>query len=99
MRAFLRVAHGNANYPVDSGEQPADSNAPSSVEQPAETFTSMKTLTRWLELQGQTGGPPDLQRVREAVLVLTMTPTPRQEKSCHFALHGRCVNIGDHWRR
>ena len=79
MRSFWRPLSGEAKEPASSVEQPAASSAPSSVEQLAETFTSIKALKRWLDAQGEASSAPDLQRLRAAVLVLTKTPQPRRE--------------------
>ena len=40
------------NEPARSVEQPAASHVPSSVEQPADPFTSINALTVWLKAQG-----------------------------------------------
>ena len=45
MRAFLRPSSGEVNEPASSVEQPAESNARSTVEQPAQTFATIEALT------------------------------------------------------
>ncbi len=46
MRAFLLPSRGAVNEPASSVEQPDASNAPSSVEQPAHSFTSIHAVNR-----------------------------------------------------
>ena len=52
MRAFLLPSRGDANAPTRSVDQPAASQVPSSLEQPADPFTSINALTVWLKAQG-----------------------------------------------
>ena len=80
MRAFLRTSSGEARDPASSVEPPAENSAPSSGEQPAETFTSIAAVNRWLTVQGAACNTPDFQKLRAAVSVLTKTPNPRQEE-------------------
>ena len=68
MRAFLRTSSGEARDPA------------SSVEQPAETFSSIAAVNRWLTVQGAACNTPDFQKLRAAASVLTKTPNPRQEE-------------------
>ena len=62
-----RIRRGHAFY------------VPSSVEQPAETFSSIAAVNRWLTVQGAACNTPDFEQLRAAVLVLTKTQKPRQE--------------------
>ena len=80
MRAFLRTSSGEARDPASSVEHPAENIVPSSVEQPAETFSSIAAVNRWLTVQGAACNTPDFQKLRAAVSVLTKTPNPRQEE-------------------
>ena len=80
MRAFLRTSSGEARDPASSVEHPAENTVPSSVEQPAETFSSIAAVNRWLTVQGAACNTPDFQKLRAAVSVLTKTPNPRQEE-------------------
>ena len=80
MRAFLRTSSGEARDPRSSVEQPAENTVPSSVEQPAQTFSSIAAVNRWLTAQGAACSTPDLRKLRVAVSVLTKTPNPRQEE-------------------
>ena len=82
MRAFLRTSSGEARDPASSVEHPAENSVPSSVEQPAETFSSIAAVNRWLTVQGAACNTPDFQKLRAAVSVLTKTPNPRQEEVC-----------------
>ena len=68
MRAFLRTSSGEARDPA------------SSVEQPAETFSSIAAVNRWLTVQGAACNTPDFQKLRAAVSVLTKKPNPRREE-------------------
>ena len=51
----------------------------SSGEQPAESFTSIDAVSRWLKAQGEASSSPELQRLHAAVLVLAKKPQPRKE--------------------
>ena len=63
-------------------EPPAENSAPSSVEQPAETFSSIAAVNRWLTVQGAACNTPDLQKLRAAVSMLTKGVKPgRREVS------------------
>ena len=79
MRAFLLNSSGDPNVPEGRVEQPAESSAPCTVDQPAEVFTSIKALTRWLDGQVEIPMTPEHQRLRAAVSVLAKTSNPRQE--------------------
>jgi len=79
MRAFLRPSSGEVNEPASSVEQPAESNARSSFEQPAETLTSIEAVNRWLKAQGEASSSPELQRLCAAVVVLASKPKARKE--------------------
>ena len=68
MRAFVRTSSGEARDPA------------SSVEQPAETFSSIAAVNRWLTVQGAACNTPDFQKLRAAVSVLTKTGKPRKEE-------------------
>ena len=68
MRALLLPSRGDANAPARSVEQPAASHVPSSLEQPADPFTSITALTVWLKEQGDESSSPELRRLRAAVL-------------------------------
>ena len=80
MRAFLRTSSGEARDPSSSVEHHAEKRVPSSVEQPAETFSSIAAVNRWLTVQGAACNTPDFQKLRAAVSVLTKTPNPRREE-------------------
>ena len=67
MQAFLQTSSGEARDPA------------SSVEQPAETFSSIAAVNRWLTVQAAGCDTPDLQKLRVAVSMLTKTSRPRQE--------------------
>ena len=79
MRAFFRTSSGEANEAASRVAQPAASNAPSSVEQPAEAFVSIEAVKRWLNSRGELPSSPALERLRAAVVVLTRKPKPRKE--------------------
>ena len=79
MRSFLLPSRGDANAPARSVEQPAASEVPSSLEQPADSFTSINALTVWLKAQGDASSSPELRRLRAAVAVLAKKPNPKQE--------------------
>ena len=78
MRAFFLPSRGDVNAPARSVEQPAASHVPSSLEQPADSFTSINALTVWLKAQGDESSPPELGRLRAAVAVLVQKPKPKQ---------------------
>ena len=80
MRAFLRNSSGGARDPASSVEQPAANSGLSSVEQPAQTFSSIAAVNRWLTVQAAACNTPDIQKLRTAVSVLRQTPKPRQEE-------------------
>eukprot|EP00959_Pyramimonas_sp_CCMP1952_P462349 9483092-Pyramimonas_sp.AAC.1 len=52
MRAFLRTSTGEARDPASSVEHPVENNVRSSVEQPAETFSTAAAVNRWLTVHG-----------------------------------------------
>eukprot|EP00959_Pyramimonas_sp_CCMP1952_P248951 5204123-Pyramimonas_sp.AAC.1 len=80
MRAFSRTSSGEARDPASSVAHPAQHNVPSSVEQPAETFSSIAAVNRCFTVQGAACNAPDFQKLRAAVSVLAKTPDPRQEE-------------------
>ena len=79
MRAFFLPSRGDVNAPARSVEQPAASHVMSSLEQPADPFTSINALTVWLKAQGDESSSPELRRLRAAVAVLAKKPKPKQE--------------------
>ena len=79
MRAALLPSRGDVNAPARSVEQPAANHVPSSLEQPADPFTSINALTVWLKAQGDESSSPELRRLRAAVAVLAQKPKPKQE--------------------
>ena len=78
MRMLLLPSRGDANAPARSVEQPAASHVPSSLEQPADPFTSINALTVWLKAQGDESSSPELRRLRAAVAVLAQKPNPKK---------------------
>ena len=80
MRAFLRTTSSGAKEPASSVEQAAESGVPSSDEQSAETFASIEAVHRWLKARDAVSNTPELQRLRDAVVVLTRKPKPRKEE-------------------
>ena len=79
MRSFFLPSRGDVNAPARSVEQPAASHAPSSLEQPADSFTSINALTVWLKAQGDESSSPKLRRLCAAVAVLAQSPHPKAE--------------------
>ena len=79
MRAFFLPSRGDVNAPARSVEQPAASHVPSSLEQPADPFTSINALTVWLKAQGDESSSPELRRLRAAVAVLAQKANPNKE--------------------
>ena len=94
MRAFLVPSRGAVNEPASSVEQPVASNAPSSVEQPAHSFTSIHAVNRWLNAQGDAPSSPELQRLRAAVAVLSPKPKPTK-----LDVHSVCWSWGVHRKK
>ena len=82
MRAFFLASRGDVNAPARSVEQPAARHVPSSLEQPADPFTSINALTVWLKAQGDESSSPELRRLRAAVPVLAKKPNQRREDVC-----------------
>ena len=80
MRAFLLPCRGDANALARIVEPPAARQVPSTLEQPADAFTSITALTVWLKAQGDDSSSPELGRLRAAVVVLAQKPKPKQEK-------------------
>ena len=78
MRAFFASSQGAVNEPASSVEQPDANNAPSSVEQPAHSFTSIHAVNRWLTAQGDVSSSPELERLRAVVAVLSQKPKPNE---------------------
>ena len=76
MRAFFLPSRGDVNAPARSVEQPAASHVPSSLEQPADSFTSINALTVWLKEQGDESSSPELRRLLAAVAVLAEKANP-----------------------
>ena len=80
MQAFLRNSHAGARDPASSVEQPIANSSLSSVEQPAQTFSSIAAVNRWLTVQTASINTPDIQKLRTAVSVLMQKPKPRKEQ-------------------
>ena len=80
MRAFFLPSRGDVNAPARSVEQPAASHVPSTLEQPADSFTSITTLTVWLKAQGDASSSPELRRLRAAVAVLANKPNRNKDE-------------------
>ena len=80
MRAFLLPCRGDANALARIVEPPAARQVPSTLEQPADAFTSITALTLWLKAQGDESSSPELRRLRAAVAVLAQKPKPKQEE-------------------
>ena len=99
MRAFLRTSSGKANEPASRVAQPAESSAPSSVEQPAETFASIGALNRWLESQSEPPSGTSIQRLRAAVAVLTKKPKPRHHEIAPFCSSWKVCQFNQKQRR
>ena len=91
MRAFLLPSRGDANAPARSVQQLAASHVPSSLEQPADPFTSINALTVWLDSREDESSSPELRRLRAAVVVLAQKPKPKQED-----VRPQCVAWGVH---
>ena len=68
MQAVLRTSRGEARDPA------------SSVEQHAETFSSIADVNAWLTVQCAVCNTLVLQKLRAAVSVLTKTPRPRHDE-------------------
>lgn len=95
MRAFL-WSRAEATYTESSVEepaitssvkQPAESSAPSIVDQPAESFASIGALNRWLRTQIDASSGADFQRLRAAVMILmkkTESATGRDQITVPF---------------
>ena len=81
MRASFLASRGDVNAPARSVEQPAAIHVPSSLEQPADPFTSINALTVWLKAQGDESSSPELRRLRAAVAVLEQKPKSKQENT------------------
>ena len=80
MRAFVLPSRDDANALARSAEPPAARQVLSTLEQPADAFTSITALTVWLKAQGDDSSSPELGRLRAAVVVLAQKPKPKQEK-------------------
>ena len=78
----MLLSGGDANPQARSFEQPAASHVPSSLEQPADPFTSINALTVWLKAQGDESSPPELRRLRAAIAVLAQKANPKKEDVC-----------------
>ena len=60
------------------GSRDADrdaTNAPSRVEQPAHSFTSIHAMNKWLNAQGDAANSPELQQLRAAIAVFSQKQT------------------------
>ena len=73
MRAFVLPSRDDANALARSVEPPAARQGPSTLEQPADAFTSITALTVWLKAQGDESGSPELRRLRAAVAAVSYT--------------------------
>ena len=82
MRAFLQISSGEAPGPPILVEHIAEDRVASSVEQRADTFSSIAAVHRWLTAQGAACKTPDFKKLREAVAVLSKTRNPRQDEVC-----------------
>ena len=63
-------------------EHIAEDRVASSVEQRADTFSSIAAVHRRLTAQGAACKTPDFKKLREAVAVLSKTRNPRQDEVC-----------------
>ena len=80
MRAFVLPSRDDANALARCLEPPAARQVPSTLEQPADAFTSITALTLWLKAQGDDSSSPELGWLRAALVVLAQKPKLKQEK-------------------